>query len=331
MSEYLYKGLVEMMNFVKELKDEEYLLGDILTSMMDLVCLKDGNGSWIEANELAEALLRYDHDQIINRTHKEGLGNLFPADLKDFWVHSKATDEQTWESGKMIQYDREIYDRNGDCYIFSIIKMPFYHHDGSRKALLVLGKDITLERINEQELVTTIKELADFKFALDQSSIVAITDQMGKITYVNDKFCEISKYSKSELIGEDHHILNSGYHTNQFFRDMWKTIRKGNVWMGEVKNKTKDGLFYWVKTTIVPFVDAQGIPYQYIAIRQDITEQKEIGEQILYNAYHDDLTGLRNRRCFRDEIGQWISQSKENDQMALIFLDLNRFKYINDT
>jgi len=331
MSEYLYKGLVEMMNFVKELKDEEYLLGDILTSMMDLVCLKDGNGSWIEANELAEVLLRYDHDQIINRDRKEGLGHLFPADLKDFWVHSKATDEQTWESGKMIQYDREIYDRNGDRYIFSIIKMPFYHHDCSRKALLVLGKDITVETINEQELVTTIKELADFKFALDQSSIVAITDQMGKITYVNDKFCEISKYSRSELIGENHHILNSGYHTNQFFRDMWRTIRKGNVWMGEVKNKTKDGLFYWVKTTIVPFVDAQGIPYQYIAIRQDITEQKEIGEQILYNAYHDDLTGLRNRRGFRDEIGQWISQCKENDQMALIFLDLNRFKYINDT
>ena len=81
----------------------------------------------------------------------------------------------------------------------------------------------------------------------------------------------------------------------------------------------------------MPFVDAQGIPYQYIAIRQDITEQKEIGEQILYNAYHDDLTGLRNRRGFRDEIRQWISQCKENDQMALIFLDLNRFKYINDT
>ena len=126
----------------------------------------------------------------------------YPDDLIDFWVHSKETDEQTWKNGKMIQYDREIYDRNGEYHIFSIIKMPFYHHDGRRKALLVLGKDITLERINEQELVTTIKELADFKFALDQSSIVAITDQKGKITYVNDKFCEISKYSKSELIGE---------------------------------------------------------------------------------------------------------------------------------
>ena len=255
----------------------------------------------------------------------------YPDDLIDFWVHSKETDEQTWKNGKMIQYDREIYDRNGEYHIFSIIKMPFYHHDGRRKALLVLGKDITLERINEQELVTTIKELADFKFALDQSSIVAITDQKGKITYVNDKFCDISKYSKSELIGNDHHILNSGYHSKPFFRCMWNTIRKGKVWMGEVKNRAKDGSFYWVKTTIVPFVDSEGVPYQYIAIRQDITEQKKIGEQILYNAYHDDLTGLRNRRCFRDEMKKWISQSNENDQMALIFLDLNRFKYINDS
>ena len=139
----------------------------------------------------------------------------------------------------MIQYDREIYDRNGEYHIFSIIKMPFYHHDGRRKALLVLGKDITLERINEHELVTTIKELADFKFALDQSSIVAITDQKGKITYVNDKFCEISKYSKSELIGHDHHILNSGYHSKSFFRCMWNTIRKGNVWMEKLKIKQK--------------------------------------------------------------------------------------------
>lgn len=319
-----------MMNFVKELKEEEYLLGDILTSMMDLVCLKDGNGNWIEANELAENLLGYNENNK-NGNHAGGMEKWYPTDLNDFWVHSKITDEQTWENGKLIQYDREIYDRNEKYHIFSIIKMPFYHHDGRRKALLVLGKDITLERINEKELVTTIKELADFKFALDQSSIVAITDQKGKITYANDKFCEISKYSKSELIGHDHRILNSGYHSKPFFRCMWNTIRKGKVWIGEVKNRAKDGSFYWVKTTIIPFVDSEGQPYQYMAIRQDITEQKKIGEQILYNAYHDDLTGLRNRRCFRDEMEKWISQSHENDQMALIFLDLNRFKYINDS
>ena len=319
-----------MMNFVKELQEEEYLLRDVLTTMMDLVCLKDENGNWIEANELAENLLGYSEYKRVGNKSDE-IEKWYGNDLVEFWNHSKETDEQVWENKEMIQYDREIYDRNGEYHIFSIIKMPFFHQDGRRKALLVLGKDITLERVNEQELVTTIKELADFKFALDQSSIVAITDQKGKITYVNDMFCEISKYSKSELIGNDHRILNSGYHSKQFFKSMWNTIRKGNVWMGEVKNKTKDGLFYWVKTTIVPFVNGEGVPYQYIAIRQDITERKKNSEQILFNAYHDDLTGLRNRRCFREEMEKWISQSNEKDQMALVFLDLNRFKYINDS
>ena len=168
-----------MMNFVKELKEEEYLLGDILTSMMDLVCLKDESGHWIEVNELAENLLGYREYKKMGSKF-DAMEMWYPDDLIDFWEHSKETDEEVWKKGEMIQYDREIFDRNGERHIFSIIKMPFYHHDGRRKALLVLGKDITIERINEQELVTTIKELADFKFALDQSSIVAITDQKGK-------------------------------------------------------------------------------------------------------------------------------------------------------
>lgn len=183
----------------------------------------------------------------------------------------------------------------------------------------------------EETLEKIIKELADFKFALDQSSIVAITDQQGKITYANDKFCEISKYSKEELIGQDHRILNSGYHPQSFFKEMWRTIGNGKVWVGEVKNRAKDGSFYWVKTTIIPFVNKKNIPYQYIAIRQDITEQKEIAEQILYNAYHDNLTGLRNRHSFREDISDWIDENKETGKMAVFFLDLNRFKYINDT
>lgn len=317
------------MNFVKELKNEEYLLGEILASITDLVCLKDGNGRWIEANEVAENLLEFNQMHLHDPKNPEN-EKWYPY-TEDFWRESDKTDHQAWESGKMIQYEREMLGQNGEKFTFSIIKIPFYDHDGSKKALLVLGKDITAEKIKQHELDTTIKELVDFKFALDQSSIVAITDYKGIITYVNDKFCEISKYSKQELIGQDHRLLNSSHHPKSFFKGMWKTIRKGNVWMGEVKNKAKDGTFYWVKTTIVPFVNKQGTPYQYIAIRQDITERKEIEEHILYNAYHDDLTGLRNRRCFRDEIEKWISESQESDEMALIFLDLNRFKYINDT
>ncbi|HLR65978.1 MAG TPA: PAS domain-containing protein [Virgibacillus sp.] len=126
----------------------------------------------------------------------------------------------------------------------------------------------------------TVSELADFKFALEASSIVAITNQRGEITYANDKFCRLSKYSQEELIGQDHNIINSGYHPPEFFEDLWQTIETGNVWQGEIKNRGKDGSTYWVDTTVVPFLDENGQPYQYLAIRHEITKRKEFEDEL---------------------------------------------------
>ena len=171
-------------------------------------------------------------------------------------------------TGKVGSAEVEVTDVLGN--VLSLKATRLVHPDESSSVMLLLD-DITERRKAEAEVLTQKTLLQAERDALNKSAIVAETDLDGRITYVNDRFVEVSGYTRKELLGQTHKIVNSGHHRRDFFSRMWKTITAGKVWKGEIKNKTKKGRFYWVDTSIAPVLDGDGKPRKFISIRFDVT------------------------------------------------------------
>ena len=262
----------------KEARTEQTLRASEISYRRLFEAAKDGilildadTGRINDANPFLIKLLGFSHSEMIGKT----VGELSP--FKDV-VSNQVMLERLQQYGYVRYEDLPLETRDGRRIAVEFVSNVY--QAGDKKVIQCNIRDITERKRTEDQLRASFKENGDLKSALDEHAITAITDPGGKITYVNDKFCAISKYSREELLGQDYRIINSGYHPKDFIREIWTMISRGKVWKGEFKNKTKDGSFYWVDTTIVPFLNEQGKPRQYVAIHSEITEHKAQEENI---------------------------------------------------
>ncbi|MCW6052149.1 PAS domain S-box protein [Lyngbya sp. CCAP 1446/10] len=201
----------------------------------------------------------------------------------DTWANGLHPDDRTSTETLLHQavlgqaeYDTEyrVLHPDGSVHFIKANGVVVRDAQGNPQSMIGINFDISDRKQAEAERQQLIQELSAFKLALDHSAIVAITDAQGVINYANDRFCDISGYSRDELIGQTHRIVNSGYHLPAFFQELWRTTSSGQIWRGEICNRTKNGSLYWLASTIVPFLDEQRQPFQYLAIRFDITARK---------------------------------------------------------
>lgn len=259
----------------------------------------------------------------------QSLSAIFPAEISDLWHQHCA---KAFAGEKTEFYYEYNYADNVTVYR-EVIVVPEKNLAGQTLSILCLVVDASEKEHAKLKELSALRETEKLRKALDEHAIVAYTDIRGIITSVNDKFCQISQYSRQELIGNSHQLINSKYHPRSFFKDMWLSISTGKIWQGEICNKAKDGSLYWVNTTIMPFLNDRGKPEQYIAIRADITERKLAEQEALRLAYYDELTSLPNRRLLKEQLERSINNSEPNtaNVHALLLIDLDNFKDVNDS
>ncbi|MCO0598537.1 PAS domain S-box protein [Peribacillus butanolivorans] len=284
-----------------------------------IVAITDAEGIITYVNEKFIEISQYEEHELIGKSHSIINSGYHPQEFfADLWCTIKQG--KTWNG--------EICNRakDGEIYWVDTTIVPFMKK-GKPYQYISIRSDISRRKRAESDLRVSIKELEDMYYAINQSSIVAITDEKGIIVDVNDKFSEVSGYKRSELIGHTHQLVNSRYHSKEFFDDMWKTIQNRKVWNGEIRNRAKDGSYYWVDTTIVPFYTVEGKPFQFLALRYDITERKQT-EEILHRQDKLAAVGQLAAGVAHEIRNPLTSMKGYTEYLQLDEKDENRLEYL---
>ena len=268
----LQAAVAELESHQRELRQSEERFRILVEGVSDYaIFMLSPDGNVVSWNEGAERIQGYGASEITGKHFsifyaEEEVERSLPMEE----LRVAAAEGRFEEEGLRVR-------RDGTRFLAEVVITALRDEAGDLRGFSQVTRDITARKEAEEALRTSLRRMANLKAALDESAIVSTTDRHGKIAYVNDSFSEISGYYMEELLGQDHRILNSGYHTKEFFEDLWSTIARGEVWRGEIRNQARDGSHYWVDTTIVPFLDEAGEPDQYFAICNDITRYKGTG------------------------------------------------------
>lgn len=251
---------------IAALSESEKRFRAMVENAGDAIYIHDRYGAICEVNQVACAQTGYGRDELVTMSVAQLDAAIDFEKLRDTWDLGEADPAN-------YPMNLEMAHRRKDGTVFPIeVRISLLPDEGGY-LFVAMVRDITDRKQVEHELSTKVRELDFQKAALDQHAIVSIADVKGAITYVNDKFCTISGYAREELLGQNHRIVKSGDHPIAFYQDLWHTLANGKTWRGVIKNLKKGGGYYWVDASIVPFLGEDGKPFQYVAIRTDITER----------------------------------------------------------
>lgn len=288
----------------QDLIESEDAFQRLFEESAEAILLLDGT-RFIDCNESTLSLLGY--------SSKEAFLNKSPWDVSpdyqpDGRPSLKKAKEMTAKALKKGYHRFEWIHKKADGSDFPVEVMltPIIIH--GQQLFYTIWHDITERKKAEEDLRKSMKEISDYKYALDESATVSFADEAGTITYVNDRFCKTYGYTREEIVGQNHRVLNSGIHPASFWKNFWQTIQKGKVLKAEVCNQAKDGTLHWSDTTIIPFAGDNGRPYQYLAIRFDITEKRKLENELIQQQKMEQIriteTALEAQEKERNYLGQ---------------------------